>query len=96
MAGGLTSISQITSELIKSKKKLGFVDHGDLKLLFDHGEFVTNVLIVDEKLEILRAKLEKFTEQLEIIYGDNLSRWDGDLDQFKFLNSLVKANFEEA
>ncbi len=95
IAGGLTSISQITSELIKSDKKLGFVDHGDLKILFDHGKFLTNVLIVDEKLEILRSKLEKFTEQFEFIYEENLSQWDGELEQFKFLNALVKANFEE-
>ena len=95
MAGGLMSISQVISNLIKSDKKLDFVDHGDVKLLLEHGKYLINVLVADESLEILRTKLKTFTEQIEFIYEDNLVEWDGDLEQFKFLDAIVKANFQD-
>jgi hypothetical protein len=95
MAGGLTSISQLVSELIKSEKQLDFVDHGDVKLLFDYGKYLINVLVVDEPLVILRTKLRKFTEQFELIYEDNLAAWNGDVDQFTLMDALIKSRFEE-
>ncbi len=96
MAGGLTSISQIISDIIESDKHLDLVDHGDLKILFEFGEFLINILIADEDLEVLRSKLKRFTNQVEFIYGENLVKWDGDLTQFEFLDPLVKAYFKSS
>ncbi|NVM27411.1 MAG: hypothetical protein HWN65_01105 [Candidatus Helarchaeota archaeon] len=93
MAGGLASISKVISSLIDSEKQLDMVDHGDVILLFDYGKYLINVLIVEEPLEILRVKLKKFTEAIEIIYEDELAEWDGDLQRFTFLDAVVKANF---
>ncbi|MFX1295183.1 MAG: hypothetical protein ACFFD2_10075, partial [Promethearchaeota archaeon] len=93
ISGGLIGISQIISNLIDSKKHLKFVDHGDVKLLFEYGKFLTNVLIVDEKLEILHEKLKKFTKLIEDLYEDNLRSWDGNINHFNLLNSIVEANF---
>ncbi|TFG05978.1 MAG: hypothetical protein EU536_00110 [Promethearchaeota archaeon] len=95
MAGGLTSISQIVSDIIQSEKKLDYIDHGDLKIIFAHGNLITSALIVEEPLEILRSKLRKFTSQVEFIYEENLKTWSGDLEQFQFIEALVKANFME-
>lgn len=93
MAGGLASISKVISSLIDSEKQLDMVDHGDVLLLFDYGKYLINVLIVEEPLEILRVKLKKFTEAIEIIYEDELAEWDGNLERFTFLDAVVKANF---
>lgn len=96
MAGGLTSISQIISDIIESDKHLDLVDHGDVKIIFEFGKYLINVLIADEDLEVLRGKLKKFTDQIEFIYDENLARWDGDLGQFEFLDPLVKAYFKSS
>jgi hypothetical protein len=95
IAGGLTSISTIVSDIVKSEKKLDYVDHGDLKILFDYGKYIINVLITDERLEILRSKLRRFTQQVEFIYGENLAKWDGSLDQYRFIDTLANAIFVE-
>ena len=95
MAGGLTSITQLISEIIKSEKKLDFVDHGDVKLLFEYGKYLINVLVVDEPLVILRTKLRKFTEQFETIYEDTLAAWNGDVEAFTLMDALIKSRFED-
>ncbi|HUX98343.1 MAG TPA: hypothetical protein VMV49_02200, partial [Candidatus Deferrimicrobium sp.] len=94
IAGGLASISQVISNIIKSEKHLDTVDHGDVKLLFDYGKYLINVLVVDEVLETLRDKLKKFTKLVEFLYEDHLVRWDGDLSQFSLLDPIVHTTFE--
>ena len=94
MAGGLTSISQIVSELIKSQKQLSVLEKGNVIFLFEYGKYLINVLIVDEALTILREKLKQFTTQIEFLYEDYLKDWIGDLGQFTLLDSIVNANFE--
>jgi hypothetical protein len=94
VAGGLASISQVISNIIQSEKHLETVDHGDVKLLFDYGKYLINVLVVDEVLETLRDKLKKFTKLVEFLYEDHLSRWDGDLTQFSLLDPIVQTTFE--
>ena len=94
MAGGLTSISQIVSELINSKKQLNVLEKGNVILLFEYGKYLINILIVDEDLKILREKLKQFTSQVEFLYEDYLKKWTGNLGSFALLDSIVNTNFE--
>jgi hypothetical protein len=94
VAGGLSSISKIISDIIESDEHLDLVDHGDLKIMFEFGEFLINILIADEDLVVLRSKLRRFTNLIEFIYRENLANWYGDLTQFEFLDPLVKAYFK--
>jgi hypothetical protein len=94
IAGGLTSITQLVSNITKSERKLDFVDHGDMKILFEYGKYLINVLVVEEPLVILRTKLKRVTEILEMLYSENLEHWDGDLNQFVLLEPIVNAHFK--
>lgn len=93
MAGGLTSLSQVISGMVQSEKKLDSVDHGDLKLLFQYGKYLINVLVVSAPLVILRLKLKKVTETLEMLYQEELAHWDGDLTRFTLLEQVVNVHF---
>lgn len=93
MAGGLTSLSQVISSMVESEKKLDSVDHGELKLLFQYGKYLISVLVVSAPLVILRSKLRKVTETLEMLYQEELARWDGDLTRFPLLEQIVNVHF---
>jgi hypothetical protein len=94
MAGGLTSLSQVISTMVQSEKKLDSVDHGDLKLLFQYGKYLINVLVVSAPLVILRSKLKKVTETLEMLYKEEFAHWDGDLTRFTLLEQVVNVHFK--
>jgi hypothetical protein len=89
MAGGLTSLSQVISSMVQSEKKLDSVDQGALKLLFQYGKYLISVLVVSAPLVILRSKLKKVTETLEMLYQEDLAHWDGDLTRFQLLEQVV-------
>ncbi|MFX0136625.1 MAG: hypothetical protein ACFFDN_23505 [Candidatus Hodarchaeota archaeon] len=93
-AGGLTAITQMVTSLIQSKEHLEIVDHGDVKIMFEYGRNIVNVLIVDEVLEILKNKLKNLTNDIENLYQDVLSSWDGNLSAFTLLESIIQQNFE--
>ena len=76
VAGGLIGISQIITELVKSKKKLEIVDHQDKKIIFAYGDYLIASLIADSYLEIYRRKLKKLLDHLEIIYHGILDQAD--------------------
>lgn len=93
IAGGLTSVTQVISNLIQSKEKLEIVDHGDKKIMFEYGDYTINVLIVDEILDILRIKLKNLTKDIETLYQNQLDSWDGDVDKFSLLKSITQQHF---
>ena len=93
MAGGLTSLSQVISSMVESKKRLDSVDHGGLKLFFQYGKYLITVLVVSAPLVILRSKLKKVTETLEMLYEEDLAHWDGDLTRFTLLEQVVDVHF---
>ena len=92
--GGLTSITQFITELVKSKENLEEVDYGDIKLLFSYGNYIIMVLIVEKVLEIVKNKLKSMTIEIEDLYQDLLSSWDGDIKPFDVLRSLTEQKFD--
>lgn len=94
IAGGLTSLSQVISSMVQSEKKLDSVDHGDLKLLFQYGQYLITVLVVTAPLVILRSKLKKVTDTIEMLYKEELANWDGDLTRFTLLDQIVNVHFK--
>lgn len=93
-AGGLAAVTQTITTLIKSKEHLEIVDHGDVKIMFEYGRNIINVLIVDEAIDILKEKLKKLTDDIENLYQDVLSSWDGNLSSFALLDTIIHENFE--
>ncbi|MBD3228607.1 MAG: hypothetical protein GF329_10515 [Candidatus Lokiarchaeota archaeon] len=93
ITGGLTGITQILSNMIKSNEKLEIVEVEDKKLFFTYGKYITVVLIVDEKLEILQSKLNKFLNYIEELFSPSFKSWNGEIQQFQILNKTIKQRF---
>ena len=93
MAGSLIGISNMISELIRSKSRLEIVDHQDKKVIFAYGEYLIAALIADDDLEIYRIKLKKLIESLEMLYKDVLRDWKGELFHFKPVRRILHTIF---
>jgi len=96
LAGGMTGIATILKEMIASQEtKLKVIDHEDKKIIFDYGKGFTVVLIGLKDLKILRVKLNLLTQQIENVFWEILEFWQGDLDIFKPINTMIKNIFVE-
>jgi len=96
LAGGMTGVSTILQEMIDSKQtKLQVIDHEDKKLLFDYGRGFFVVLISIKDLKILRSKLKTLTDEIHNIFREIIEIWEGDLDIFKPIITMIKNHFIE-
>lgn len=95
ITGGLSGISSILSNMIQSNEKLDFVEVEDKQLLFTYGKYITLVLIVDERLEIIQSKLKDFMNYVEDLFASNLESWDSNPEvlQFKILDNTIQQKF---
>lgn len=93
ITGGLTGITQILANMIESNERLEVVEVEDKKLLFTYGKYITVVLIVDEKLKILQAKLNEFMNYIEEFFASSFESWKGEVQQFQILNNTIKEKF---
>ena len=99
IAGGLTGISQMITEIVQERdqsktKKLEIMDHKDVKLIFQHGEKLTAVMIVNVNLDIYKFKLKKLLNYVESLYADLLEDWNPDnLFQFSPVKGILQRFF---
>jgi hypothetical protein len=92
-AGGISGIVNMVQEMVKSEKKTKVIDQEDVKLLFENEENVTCILISRKNLKILREKLKDITHEIEVLYKDVFPTWEGNLDVFIPIGSIVKKYF---
>ncbi len=93
VAGGMVGISQILGEISRAKKKLQLIDHGDLSLCIEHGEYVFLVAIADDDFYAVREKMRRLIEDFEDEFGDTLQDWDGNVDTFEKIKGMIKERF---
>ena len=93
IAGGITGISAMLKEISHSSEELKVVDHGDQKILLEHGEDMFIALNVVEELRIFWDKLKKLREIIEAIWGTYIKSFDGTLDYFRPLEDIVRDEF---
>ncbi|MFX1449750.1 MAG: hypothetical protein ACFFCM_02835 [Promethearchaeota archaeon] len=93
IAGGLTGINKLIDEIVQSKQKLRIMDHKDVKVIFQYGNYIIAAMIVDEVLDIYKTKLKKLIDYLESLYETYLPTWDGDLTQFQIVKPIIKRYF---
>ena len=93
IAGGLTGINKLIDEIVQSKQKLRIMDHKDVKVIFQYGNYLIAAMIVDEVLDIYKTKLKKLINYLESLYETYLPTWDGDLTQFQIVKPIIKRYF---
>lgn len=93
IAAGLTGVNKILAEMIQSDKSLQVVDHEDVKILFEYGNYSTLALVVYENLHVYRSKLVTLINQFENLFQDILSHWTGDTSVFLPSRRLIEENF---
>ncbi len=93
-AAGMMGITAMLKEISRSTEELKIIDHGDLKILLDHGTHFFIALIVQEKMNIYWDRLSRLHKTIETYFGDVLKSWDGNLKYFNPLELLVKHIFQ--
>ncbi len=94
IAGGITGVSAFLKEISQSSKELKIIDHGDQKIMLEHGEYISIALSVLEELRIFWDKLYKLRVKIETIYGELLKHFDGDLKVFSPVGAMIDEIFQ--
>ena len=94
LGGSLMAINTLIQELIQTDKTLRVIDHEDAKIIFEPGEQVNCVMVVEEDLYIIRQKVRELMKGFTLIFGDLMVEWDGEIHVFKSLQPIVNRIFE--
>ena len=92
-SGGISGITTILQEMVDSNQKLKVIDHEDKKLLFEYGEQFSVILIAQKELNVLKTKLKNLTEQIQVVFWETIATWNGDLEVFKPIKTLIRNYF---
>ena len=79
VAGGMTGITAMLKEISQSKSDLQVIDHGDMKILLEHGQFLFVVLTMREEMHICREKMHLLCANIERLFATTLQNWDGNM-----------------
>ena len=93
VAGGIAGVVHLVRELFESNRHIKAIDHGDLKILFDHGQHIICVIVADEDLPILHEKLARYIRLAETQYPHLISEWAGDATTLDPLRRLIDEIF---
>jgi hypothetical protein len=92
VSGSLTTLKLLIEEVTK-EKGTSIIEKEGKTVIIQPREFITGVLITDEKLISLKFLLNKLIERIETIYSKVLPTWNGDLKIFIPVESMVKDIF---
>lgn len=95
-SGGISGISAILHEMVQSEAKLKIIDHEDKKILFEYGTNFVVTLVSKKNLRILRTKLQALAGEIERVFWEVLQDWDGNLNVFKPVKTMIRHHFVEA
>jgi hypothetical protein len=93
IAGGMTGVSAVLKAISQSSEELRIIDHGDQKIILEHGEHVYIALNVLEELRIFWDKIKKLRITIETYFEEVLKDFKGTLEYFKPLEGIVKKEF---
>jgi len=92
-AAGITGVQEIFKEITNSKAGINNLSVGDFNILFVEKENFISMLLAKESYIVLLEKVEDFAERFEIIYGDAVRKFKGEVGQFDSADALVKKIF---
>ncbi|MHA1264970.1 MAG: hypothetical protein ACTSRS_07000 [Candidatus Helarchaeota archaeon] len=95
VSGGVTGILSLVKEMTSSKQNLKEIDHEDIKILFEYGQYITAALLAEEDLNIVRFKLRQFVDEFEKRFQQKFIEWTGSIDEFEPAVELVVQIFEQ-
>ncbi len=94
ITASLSGIKELMASIIRSKDFVRVVDHQDIKIIFEYGQYATLALITTENLHIYHLKLANLRHLFEDFFQDILPKWDGKTDVFLPTKHLVREVFE--
>jgi len=95
ISGMFTAITSFIKETTKSTQLLKTIDHGDISILIEYGEFVFAALFVKGSSAEVRSQLKSFVKRFEAKHLGVLPDWSGTLAPFGEDNLLVEEIFKE-
>jgi hypothetical protein len=94
VAGLFSAITSFAKETVKSEQLLRTIDHGDVVLMIEYGQYVFSAIFADKNSVELRNKLTEFVGIFEEKHAEELSGWLGDTspfsDDWMIVNEIFK------
>ncbi|MFX1298856.1 MAG: hypothetical protein ACFFD2_28855, partial [Promethearchaeota archaeon] len=94
VAGGMVGITTMLKEISQSTEEVKIIDHGDLKILLEHGPDIFTALIVKSEMFIYWDKLARLQKTFEKVFGNLILSWDGNLAYFEPLKNIINDEFQ--
>ena len=94
VAGLFSAITSFAKETVKSEQLLRTIDHGDVVLLIEYGQYIFSAIFADKNSVELRTKLAEFVSIFEEKHQKELDGWLGDTGPFQDDWILVNKIFE--
>ncbi|MHA2027011.1 MAG: hypothetical protein ACW98U_14010 [Candidatus Thorarchaeota archaeon] len=92
-AAGITGVQELVKEITKSKEGLNNLSVGNFDILFAQKENFISMLLAKESYRVLLEKVEDFAERFELIYGEAMEDFTGEVTQFGSASSIVNSLF---
>jgi len=93
IAGGLSGVLTIITEITRSKKNLRIISKEGVKLMFSYGKYHIAALISTMDLPVLMKKLDEFSREFEHKFSNELKNFAGYVNPFKPAKYIVKKYF---
>jgi hypothetical protein len=88
-AAGLTGAQELFKEITQSKTGLKTLSIGEICILFAHKENFTTALVAKQAYRVLLGKTRDFSDQFELIFGDAVKTFSGEVSQFNKAGRLA-------
>jgi hypothetical protein len=92
-AAGITGVQELVKEITQSKEGLHNLSVGDFDILFAQRENFISMLLAKESYRVLLEKVEDFAERFDMLYGEALENFGGEVSQFGSARSIVNNLF---
>lgn len=94
LGGSLMAINTLIQEIIKTDKTLRVIDQEDAKIIFETSPNANCVIVVDEDLYVIRQKIKEVMKGFDLIFGETMKEWEGEIHIFRSLQPLINRIFE--
>lgn len=96
ISGMFSAISSFIKETTRSSQTLKTIDHGDITILIEYGDYIFGALFIKgNQTSEIRAKLKRVVDEFEERHGKVLQDWNGSLNTFQNDDELVDDIFTE-
>jgi hypothetical protein len=88
-AAGLTGAQELFKEITQSKTGLNTLSVGDVNILFAHKNHFTTAIVAKQAYRVLLGKAKDFSDQFELLFGDAVKAFSGEVTQFNNAEKLA-------